>query len=154
MRRNMLNVNCVSSLLLKYCWQYFVFFGFAEHVPLHIVFVIYLLFLMLLNLEYFDEFKKNPQPGKAFRCVQLFLKVYFADRRTEMTTFIIAFCSAFAKYAKRHCWHRHVCPSSCPHQIIRSRWTNFHDIGYLRIFAKSAEKIQILLKFDNNGDIV
>jgi hypothetical protein len=29
-------------------------------------------------------------------------------------------------------------------------WTDFHEILYLRIFRKSVEKIQVLLKADNN----
>ena len=35
---------------------------------------------------------------------------------------------------------------------LGSRWTDFHEIVHLRIFRKSAEKIQISLKFyENNG---
>jgi hypothetical protein len=32
------------------------------------------------------------------------------------------------------------------------RWTNFHEIWYLRIFRKSFEKIQFWLKYDKNSE--
>jgi hypothetical protein len=35
-------------------------------------------------------------------------------------------------------------------QQLRSHWTNFHDISYLRIFRKSVEKIRISLKSEKN----
>jgi len=31
------------------------------------------------------------------------------------------------------------------------RWKKFHEIWHLNIFRKSIEKIQALLKFDNNN---
>jgi len=32
-----------------------------------------------------------------------------------------------------------------------TNWTDFHEIFYLGIFRKSAEKIQVSLKSDNNN---
>jgi len=32
-----------------------------------------------------------------------------------------------------------------------SHWREFREIGYLRIFRKSVEKILVLLKSDNNN---
>jgi hypothetical protein len=36
-------------------------------------------------------------------------------------------------------------------QQLGYRWADFHDIWYLSIFRKSAEKIQFLLKSDKAG---
>ena len=41
---------------------------------------------------------------------------------------------------------RHVCPSVRPSILMEqlgSRWSDFHDIGYLRIFRKSVQKIHV-----------
>jgi len=35
---------------------------------------------------------------------------------------------------------------------LSSQWTDFHEIGYLGIFRKSVEKIQVSLKFDKNNE--
>ena len=35
---------------------------------------------------------------------------------------------------------------------LSSQWTDFHGIGYLGIFRKSVEKIQVSLKFDKNNE--
>jgi len=34
---------------------------------------------------------------------------------------------------------------------LGSHWTDFHEIGYVRIFRKCAVKIQVPLKSDNNN---
>jgi hypothetical protein len=41
----------------------------------------------------------------------------------------------------------------CPSHMKRfgSHWTDFHEIEYLGIFRKSAEKIQVSLKSDKNN---
>jgi hypothetical protein len=42
------------------------------------------------------------------------------------------------------------CLPICVEQLI-SHWTDFHEILYLSIFWKSAEKIQVLLNPDKNN---
>jgi hypothetical protein len=44
---------------------------------------------------------------------------------------------------------RHVCPVRM--EQLGSHWTDFHEILYLNIFRKSAEKIQVSLKSDKNN---
>jgi hypothetical protein len=44
-----------------------------------------------------------------------------------------------------------VCPSARPSVWNNSAPENFHKIWYLIIFRKSAKKIQVSLKFDNNN---
>jgi hypothetical protein len=35
---------------------------------------------------------------------------------------------------------------------INSHWTDFKEISFLRIFQKSVEKVQVLLKYDKNNE--
>ena len=47
-----------------------------------------------------------------------------------------------------------VCPSGRPPvrmEQLGSRWTDFHEIGYLSNFRKSIDKIQFFLKSDKNN---
>jgi hypothetical protein len=48
------------------------------------------------------------------------------------------------------CWLRHVRPSLRAEEL-GSHWMDFHEILYLRIFRKSVEKIQVLLKSEKNN---
>jgi hypothetical protein len=51
---------------------------------------------------------------------------------------------------RNHFELRHVCLSVHMDQL-GSQWTDFHEIWYLSIFRKSAEKIQVSLKSDKNN---
>jgi hypothetical protein len=42
------------------------------------------------------------------------------------------------------------CPTVCI-EYLRCHWRDFHEIGYLYIFWKSVDKIQVSLKSDNNN---
>jgi hypothetical protein len=68
----------------------------------------------------------------------------------------------FAELRKSEYYLRHVCLSVCLYvclslclsvrtEQLSSQWTDFHEIWYLRIFRKPAEKIQVSLKSDNNN---
>ena len=56
------------------------------------------------------------------------------------------------KIAKRDQQFGHVCPFACPSAWNNAsrKWTDFHEIRYLRIFRKSVEKIQVSVKSDKN----
>jgi hypothetical protein len=54
------------------------------------------------------------------------------------------------KMAKSDYKLRHVCPSFRMEQH-GSHWTDFMKFGFLRIFRKSVEKIQVSLKSDKNN---
>jgi hypothetical protein len=54
------------------------------------------------------------------------------------------------KIAKSDYESRHVCPSARPHAQLGSRWMDFHEIWYLRIFRKYVQKIQVLFESDEN----
>jgi len=45
-----------------------------------------------------------------------------------------------------------VCPSVCPHGQTTSYWADFHEILYLSIFRKSANKIKFSLKSNKNNE--
>ena len=54
------------------------------------------------------------------------------------------------KIAKSDYQLRHVCPSVRMEQL-GSNWTDFDEIRFLKIFRKSAHKIQFSLKSDKNN---
>ena len=64
----------------------------------------------------------------------------FLDAFTEVRKTTIGFAKSV-----------HLSVSLSVRMDLGSHWTYFHDIWYLRIFRKCVEKIQILLKSDNNN---
>jgi hypothetical protein len=66
------------------------------------------------------------------------------------------FLGAFAKLRKGTInFVRFFYPSVRPSILMQqhvSHWTDFKEISFLRIFRKSVEKIQVLLKYDKNNE--
>jgi hypothetical protein len=61
-----------------------------------------------------------------------------------------AFLGGFTKLQKRDYELRYVC-SSVHMEQLRSHWTEFDKIRYLKLFQKCVEKIQVSLKSDKNN---
>jgi hypothetical protein len=81
--------------------------------------------------------------------------IYF----TFCTELLYLFLGAFAKFRKATISCLSVRPtvrlffraSIHPHGTTCSHWTNFHEVSYLKIFRKTVDKLQSLLKADKNG---
>jgi hypothetical protein len=58
---------------------------------------------------------------------------------------------AFAKFRKATVNSAMSVRLSVRMEQLECRWTDFHEMGYLRILRKSVEKIQVWLKSDTNN---
>jgi hypothetical protein len=69
-------------------------------------------------------------------------------------TLVIFLLRGFSRRFSQNCEKRLLAPSClsvCPHGTTRLPLDDFYEILYLRIFQKSAEKIEVSLKSDKNN---